>query len=113
MLVAGPVRCLSCGQRNLRRNPEEGGERWGTIGQFLSDDDDDNDGDGDDEMKILTMTMTIMVKDKESLRRKMRHDDFDDGHNNCDPTKNLCLSGRLNKGDEKGQLGFHFLPPLL
>ena len=33
-------------------------------------------------------------------------DDFDDGHDDCDPTKNLCLSGRLNKGDEKGQLGF-------
>ena len=94
MLVAGPVRCLSCGQRNLRRNPEEGGERWGTIGQFLSDDDDDNDGDGDDEMKILTMTMTIMAKLKESLRRKMRHDDFDHIHDDHDPIKSLCLRGR-------------------
>ena len=97
MLVAGPVRCLSCGQRNLRRNPEEGGERWGTTGQFLSDDNDDHDdddGDGDDEMIILTMTMTIMAKDKESFRRKMRHDDFDDGHDDYDPIKSLCLRGR-------------------
>ena len=91
MLVAGPVRCLSCGQRNLRRNPEEGGERWGTIGQFLSDDNDDDD---DDEMIILTMTMTIMAKDKESLRRKMRHDDFDHIHDDHDPIKSLCLRGR-------------------
>ena len=38
----------------------------------------------------------------------MMYDDFDDGHDNCDPTKNLCLSGKLNKGDEKGQLVFFF-----
>ena len=45
----------------------------------------------------------------------MMYDDFDDGHNDCDPTKNLCLSGRLNKGDEKGQLEFVslFAPSLL
>ena len=94
MLVASSVRCLSCGQRNLRRNPEEGGERWGTIGQFLSDDNDDDDGDGDDEVIILTITKTIMAQDKESLRREMGHDDFDDGHDDHDPIKSLCLRGR-------------------
>ena len=45
-------------------------------------------------MIILTMTMTIMAKDKESFRRKMRHDDFDDGHDDHDPIKSLCLRGR-------------------
>ena len=45
-------------------------------------------------MIILTMTMTIMAKDKESLRRKMRHDDFDHIHDDHDPIKSLCLRGR-------------------
>ena len=40
----------------------------------------------------------------------MMYDDFDDGHNNCDPTKNLCLSGRLNKGEKAAGVCFTFCP---